>query len=65
MFDGIKNNFKETKKTTKKASTTIFGIIKEIPKLPWKKLPLIGWLYLLIGIVSFIIIIFVLMPLIG
>lgn len=62
MFNGIKNSFNSSKKTTKDASSTILNIIKEIPKLPWKKLPLIGWAYIVIAIAIFSVIIFIIMP---
>lgn len=65
MFNGIKNSLRNTKTTTTKTTMTIWQMIREIPTLPWKKLPIMGWLYIALGTIFFIIIIFVLMPLLN
>ena len=60
MFNGIKNSFKNTKDTTTKTTTTIWNMAKELPSLPWKKLPLMGWMYIILGTIFLLIIVFVL-----
>lgn len=63
MFDGLKNTFKEAKQTGTQSKDTIFGMIKDIPNLPWEKLPILGWAYIILGTILFLLIIFVLIPL--
>lgn len=62
MFDGIKNSFNSSKKTTERVTSTVFDMIKELPKLPWTKLPLMGWLYISVAIIIFSVIIFIIVP---
>ena len=62
MFNGIKNSFKNTKKITKETGKTMFDMIKGVPSLPWKKLPLLGWFYIIFSLFVFLFIIFVLAP---
>lgn len=64
MFKGIKNNINDVKKTSTNVFSTISKMITEIPKLPWKKLPLSGWLYLILGTVAFLAIIFIILPMV-
>jgi hypothetical protein len=64
MFDGIKNSFKNTKQSTIEAKDTVVDMVKGVPNLPWKKLPALGWMYIIFAAVVFLLIIFVLVPLI-
>ena len=63
MFDGIRNSLKNTSNTTKRTTKTIFDMIKGLPNLPWKRLPLIGWAYIIFTLIVFLFIYFVLIRL--
>lgn len=65
MFEGLKNSVRSTKSSTKHVTSTIFDMVKEIPKLPFNKMPIIGWAYIAFGTAIFAFIIFVLVPLVN
>lgn len=65
MFKGIKNSLNGAKNTTKNVTGTIFDMAKEMINMPWKKLPIMGWAYIIFGLIMFLAIIFVLVPLIN
>lgn len=62
MFDGIKNSFKGTANTSRRAIKEIAGMAKEVKNMPWKKLKFTQWLYIIFGIIVFIIIAFKIFP---
>ena len=51
MFDGIKNSFKGTANTSRRAIKEIAGMAKEVKNMPWKKLKFTQWLYIIFGII--------------
>lgn len=62
MFNGIKNSANGMKSTAKNASNNIKRMIKELSKANWKGMPPLFWAYAVLGIIAFIIIIFVIIP---
>lgn len=61
----LKKNFLEIKEVGKEYGTNAVKMAKEFKNLPWKKLPVIGWVYLIIITLIFIVLICVFAPYVG
>lgn len=53
------NTFNELGKNAKTAKNSTLNSIKEIPNLPWNKLPVQGWLLLIVSFILMILIFYV------
>ena len=48
------NDVKDVKTSTGETAKSAFSMLKETTKLPWSKLPLQGWLYIIFSAISLI-----------
>lgn len=61
----LKKNFLEIKDIGKEYGTNAVKMAKEFTRLPWKKLPVIGWVYFIVITLIFIVLISIFAPYIG
>jgi len=65
MFEGLKNSFKSTVGTGKRASNEIIEMAKEVTKAPWKKLTPLQWGYIIVSAIIFLVFAFVIFPILN
>lgn len=65
MFDGMKNSIKNTVVTGQQASETFINMAKEMKSMPFRKLKPLQIAYLVVAIIIFIVMAFVVFPILN